>query len=163
MLAMDQGVVEEWLSEFKTLPETAVSSYAASLKDKGSLVPALYKVIRENYSDWIGPHILLDTLWTLLFLMGSLSPLLKYLRLPSQITSPRSHHQQPAGLLFHHVIVAFSPPQQLKSLLLLLWTLNFVPSMNLSFLQALMAFHLFTPLVLESWTLLPLISADLLS
>uniref|UniRef100_A0A8C1RUS5 Family with sequence similarity 126 member A n=1 Tax=Cyprinus carpio TaxID=7962 RepID=A0A8C1RUS5_CYPCA len=49
MLAMDQGVVEEWLSEFKTLPETAVSSYAASLKDKGSLVPALYKVIRENY------------------------------------------------------------------------------------------------------------------
>ncbi|KTG04207.1 hypothetical protein cypCar_00026479 [Cyprinus carpio] len=51
MLAMDQGVVEEWLSEFKTLPETAVSSYAASLKDKGSLVPALYKVIRENYSD----------------------------------------------------------------------------------------------------------------
>ncbi|XP_016115742.1 hyccin isoform X2 [Sinocyclocheilus grahami] len=53
MLAMDQGVVEEWLSEFKTLPETAVSSYAASLKDKGSLVPALYKVIRENYSDEI--------------------------------------------------------------------------------------------------------------
>lgn len=76
MLAMDQGVVEEWLSEYKvrhmsfsphlyhfsvfpcfdpcvfqTLPETAVSSYAASLKDKGSLVPALYKVIRENYSD----------------------------------------------------------------------------------------------------------------
>ncbi|XP_016428407.1 hyccin isoform X2 [Sinocyclocheilus rhinocerous] len=53
MLAMDQGVVEEWLSEFKTLPDTAVSSYAASLKDKGSLVPALYKVIRENYSDEI--------------------------------------------------------------------------------------------------------------
>lgn len=81
MLAMDQGVVEEWLSEFKvrhlrfhliiiiiimiislsfscsepcvfqTLPETAVSNYAASLKEKGSLVPALYKVIRENYSD----------------------------------------------------------------------------------------------------------------
>ncbi|XP_016362588.1 hyccin-like [Sinocyclocheilus anshuiensis] len=55
MLAMDQGVVEEWLSEFKTLPETAVSSYAASLKDKGSLVPALYKVIRENYSDLLEP------------------------------------------------------------------------------------------------------------
>ncbi|XP_046874646.1 hyccin-like [Hypomesus transpacificus] len=51
MLAMDQGVVEEWLSEFKTLPDSAVSSYAASLKEKGSLVPALYKVIRENYSD----------------------------------------------------------------------------------------------------------------
>ncbi|KAK7124261.1 hypothetical protein R3I94_018582 [Phoxinus phoxinus] len=55
MLAMDQGVVEEWLSEYKTLPETAVSSYAASLKDKGSLVPALYKVIRENYSDLLEP------------------------------------------------------------------------------------------------------------
>lgn len=82
MLAMDQGIVEEWLSEFKvrhlrlyfiiislslpcsdpcvfqTLPETAVSSYAASLKDKGSLVPALYKVIRENYSD-VRPFLLL--------------------------------------------------------------------------------------------------------
>ncbi|TSO47171.1 Hyccin [Bagarius yarrelli] len=55
MLAMDQGVVEEWLSEFKTFPETAISSYAASLKEKGSLVPALYKVIRENYSDLLEP------------------------------------------------------------------------------------------------------------
>ncbi|XP_069031947.1 hyccin isoform X2 [Embiotoca jacksoni] len=55
MLAMDQGVVEEWLSEFKTLPDSAVSTYAASLKDKGSLVPALYKVIRENYSDLLEP------------------------------------------------------------------------------------------------------------
>lgn len=36
---------------FQTLPDSAVSSYAASLKDKGALVPALYKVIRENYSD----------------------------------------------------------------------------------------------------------------
>lgn len=55
MLAMDQGVVEEWLSEFKTLPDSAVSSYAASLKDKGALVPALYKVIRENYTDLLEP------------------------------------------------------------------------------------------------------------
>nr|XP_020462604.1 hyccin isoform X2 [Monopterus albus] len=55
MLAMDQGVVEEWLSEFKTLPDSAVSNYAASLKDKGALVPALYKVIRENYSDLLEP------------------------------------------------------------------------------------------------------------
>lgn len=36
---------------FQTLPDSAVSNYAASLKDKGALVPALYKVIRENYSD----------------------------------------------------------------------------------------------------------------
>ncbi|KAK2830276.1 hypothetical protein Q5P01_018207 [Channa striata] len=55
MLAMDQGVVEEWLSEYKTLPDSAVSTYAASLKDKGALVPALYKVIRENYSDLLEP------------------------------------------------------------------------------------------------------------
>ncbi|XP_027031542.1 hyccin [Tachysurus fulvidraco] len=55
MLAMDQGVVEEWLSEYKTIPETAISSYAASLKEKASLVPALYKVIRENYSDLLEP------------------------------------------------------------------------------------------------------------
>ncbi|XP_024154622.1 hyccin isoform X2 [Oryzias melastigma] len=55
MLAMDQGVVEEWLSEFKTLPDSAISTYAASLKDKGALVPALYKVIRENYSDLLEP------------------------------------------------------------------------------------------------------------
>lgn len=79
-MAMDQGVVEDWLSEFKvcvcvlpprhvsepanwfpvfqpwtcvlqTLPDSAVSNYAASLKDKAALIPALYKVIRENYSD----------------------------------------------------------------------------------------------------------------
>uniref|UniRef100_UPI0037E9763F hyccin isoform X2 n=1 Tax=Semicossyphus pulcher TaxID=241346 RepID=UPI0037E9763F len=55
MLAMDQGVVEEWLSEFKTLPDSAVSNYAATLRDKGALVPALYKVIRENYSDLLEP------------------------------------------------------------------------------------------------------------
>ncbi|XP_061598635.1 hyccin isoform X2 [Cololabis saira] len=55
MLAMDQGVVEEWLSEFKTLPDSAISTYAASLRDKGVLVPALYKVIRENYSDLLEP------------------------------------------------------------------------------------------------------------
>lgn len=55
MLAMDQGVVEEWLSEFKTLPDSAIATYAASLKDKGSLIPALYKVIRENYSDLLEP------------------------------------------------------------------------------------------------------------
>uniref|UniRef100_A0A3B5MTD1 Hyccin PI4KA lipid kinase complex subunit 1 n=1 Tax=Xiphophorus couchianus TaxID=32473 RepID=A0A3B5MTD1_9TELE len=55
MLAMDQGVVEEWLSEFKTLPDSAIATYAASLKEKGSLIPALYKVIRENYSDLLEP------------------------------------------------------------------------------------------------------------
>ncbi|XP_061738774.1 hyccin isoform X2 [Nerophis ophidion] len=55
MLAMDQGVVEEWLSEYKTLPDNAVSAYAVSLRDKGALVLALYKVIRENYSELLEP------------------------------------------------------------------------------------------------------------
>ncbi|XP_076866027.1 hyccin [Brachyhypopomus gauderio] len=55
MLAMDQGVLDEWLSQFKALPETALSSYAASLKVKASLVPAIYRVIRENYSDLLEP------------------------------------------------------------------------------------------------------------
>lgn len=43
---------------FQTLPDSAVSTYAASLRDKGALVPALYKVIRENYSD-VWAHIIL--------------------------------------------------------------------------------------------------------
>lgn len=40
-----------FLCVFQTLPDSAVSNYAASIKDKSALVPALYKVIRENYSD----------------------------------------------------------------------------------------------------------------
>ncbi|MGH0143452.1 UNVERIFIED_CONTAM: hypothetical protein FKN15_000403 [Acipenser sinensis] len=55
MLDMDQGVVEEWLSEFKTLPETAIPSYAAGLKDKASLVSALYRVIQEPQSELLEP------------------------------------------------------------------------------------------------------------
>lgn len=43
---------------FQTLPDSAVSTYAASLKDKGALVPALYKVIRENYSDVCANHVM---------------------------------------------------------------------------------------------------------
>lgn len=43
---------------FQTLPDNAVSTYAASLREKGALVPALYKVIRENYSD-VWTHILI--------------------------------------------------------------------------------------------------------
>lgn len=45
---------------FQTLPDSAVSSYAASLKDKGALVPALYKVIRENYSD-VGTYAFINS------------------------------------------------------------------------------------------------------
>ncbi|XP_030406615.1 hyccin [Gopherus evgoodei] len=55
MLAVDTGVVEEWLSEFKTLPEASISNYATNLKDKSSLVSSLYKVIREPQSELLEP------------------------------------------------------------------------------------------------------------
>uniref|UniRef100_A0A6I8P6N6 Hyccin PI4KA lipid kinase complex subunit 1 n=1 Tax=Ornithorhynchus anatinus TaxID=9258 RepID=A0A6I8P6N6_ORNAN len=50
-----KGLWEEWLSEFKTLPETSVSNYANNLKDKNSLVPSLYKVIQEPHSELLEP------------------------------------------------------------------------------------------------------------
>ncbi|XP_064835711.1 hyccin-like isoform X1 [Oncorhynchus masou masou] len=98
MLAMNQGVVEEWLSEFKTLPDSAVSSYAASLKEKGSLVPALYKVIRENYSDLLEPvcHQLFEfyrsgELWLQRFVLQFLPELLWSLLLaPSAARDPHT-------------------------------------------------------------------------
>ncbi|XP_041040527.1 hyccin isoform X1 [Carcharodon carcharias] len=54
MLASDKGVVE-WLSEFKTLPETSISSYASSLKGKSTLVSELYTVICEPHSELLEP------------------------------------------------------------------------------------------------------------
>ncbi|NXA19255.1 HYCCI protein, partial [Ibidorhyncha struthersii] len=55
MLAVDTGVVEEWLSEFKTLPEASISSYATNLKDKSALISSLYKVIQEPQSELLEP------------------------------------------------------------------------------------------------------------
>uniref|UniRef100_A0A673HDJ0 Family with sequence similarity 126 member A n=1 Tax=Sinocyclocheilus rhinocerous TaxID=307959 RepID=A0A673HDJ0_9TELE len=55
IIFMVSRVLTVFSAVLQTLPDTAVSSYAASLKDKGSLVPALYKVIRENYSDLLEP------------------------------------------------------------------------------------------------------------
>ncbi|XP_020849074.1 hyccin isoform X1 [Phascolarctos cinereus] len=55
MLTTEKGVVEEWLSEFKTLPETSLSEYAENLKDKSTLVSSLYKVIQEPQSDLLEP------------------------------------------------------------------------------------------------------------
>uniref|UniRef100_A0A7P0TBJ9 Hyccin PI4KA lipid kinase complex subunit 1 n=1 Tax=Homo sapiens TaxID=9606 RepID=A0A7P0TBJ9_HUMAN len=54
MFTSEKGVVEEWLSEFKTLPETSLPNYATNLKDKSSLVSSLYKVIQEPQSEWRG-------------------------------------------------------------------------------------------------------------
>ncbi|XP_055517238.1 hyccin isoform X1 [Leucoraja erinacea] len=55
MMAADKGVVEEWLSEFKTLPEISISSYASSLKGKSTLVSELYTVISESLSELLEP------------------------------------------------------------------------------------------------------------
>ncbi|KAM9646811.1 hyccin isoform 1-T2 [Morphnus guianensis] len=55
MLAVDTGVVEEWLSEFKTLPEASISSYATNLKDKSALISSLYKVIQEPQNELLEP------------------------------------------------------------------------------------------------------------
>ncbi|XP_028992172.1 hyccin 2-like isoform X1 [Betta splendens] len=55
MLGSERGVVEEWLSEFKSLPETHISSYASSLHLKKSLVPALYRVIQDPNNELLEP------------------------------------------------------------------------------------------------------------
>ncbi|XP_069471550.1 hyccin 2 isoform X2 [Ambystoma mexicanum] len=55
MLASERGVVEEWLSEFKALPETQVSGYSATLHRKKTLVSALYKVIQDPNNELVEP------------------------------------------------------------------------------------------------------------
>ncbi|XP_075414428.1 hyccin isoform X2 [Tenrec ecaudatus] len=55
MFTSEKGVVEEWLSEFKTLPETSLPNYATNLKDKNALVSSLYKVIQEPQSELLEP------------------------------------------------------------------------------------------------------------
>ncbi|KAJ8352373.1 hypothetical protein SKAU_G00238490 [Synaphobranchus kaupii] len=55
MLGSEKGVVQEWLSEFKTLPETQIPSYAGSLHLKKSLVPALYHVIQDPNNELLEP------------------------------------------------------------------------------------------------------------
>uniref|UniRef100_A0A8C4VAE8 Origin recognition complex subunit 2 n=1 Tax=Falco tinnunculus TaxID=100819 RepID=A0A8C4VAE8_FALTI len=55
MLGSERGVVEEWLSEFKALPETQISSYAATLHRKKTLVPALYKIIQDPNNELLEP------------------------------------------------------------------------------------------------------------
>ncbi|XP_059558698.1 hyccin 2 isoform X3 [Myotis daubentonii] len=53
MLGSERGVVEEWLSEFKALPDTQITNYAATLHRKKTLVPALYKVIQDSNNEEI--------------------------------------------------------------------------------------------------------------
>uniref|UniRef100_A0A3Q3E6Y3 Hyccin PI4KA lipid kinase complex subunit 2 n=1 Tax=Labrus bergylta TaxID=56723 RepID=A0A3Q3E6Y3_9LABR len=55
MLGSERGVVEEWLSEFKSLPETHIHSYAGSLHLKKTLVPALYRVIQDPNNELLEP------------------------------------------------------------------------------------------------------------
>ncbi|XP_037343875.2 hyccin 2-like isoform X2 [Pungitius pungitius] len=55
MLGSTRGVVEEWLSEFKSLPEKSIPSYADSLHLKKALVTALYRVIQDTNSELLEP------------------------------------------------------------------------------------------------------------
>ncbi|XP_056656484.1 hyccin isoform X3 [Monodelphis domestica] len=55
MFETEKVIVEEWLSEFKTLPEPSISEYARRLKDKTALISSLYKVIEELQSELIEP------------------------------------------------------------------------------------------------------------
>ncbi|XP_078085121.1 hyccin 2 isoform X1 [Mustelus asterias] len=55
MLDSDIGVVEDWLSQFKTLPENQISCYAATLHQKTNIVPALYKVIQDPNNELLEP------------------------------------------------------------------------------------------------------------
>uniref|UniRef100_A0A3P9JXV8 Zgc:158316 n=1 Tax=Oryzias latipes TaxID=8090 RepID=A0A3P9JXV8_ORYLA len=55
MFGSERSVVEEWLSEFKSLPETHIPSYAGSLHLKKSLVPALYRVIQDPNNELLEP------------------------------------------------------------------------------------------------------------
>nr|XP_033801653.1 protein FAM126B isoform X3 [Geotrypetes seraphini] len=55
MLASERGIVEEWLSEFKVLPETRISNYAATLHRKKTLVLALYKVVQDPNNELLEP------------------------------------------------------------------------------------------------------------
>ncbi|XP_027027227.1 protein FAM126B isoform X3 [Tachysurus fulvidraco] len=50
MLCLERGVVEEWLSEFKTIPDDLIPGYTCCLRLKKGLVPALYAVIQEQPS-----------------------------------------------------------------------------------------------------------------
>lgn len=55
MLGSERGVVEEWLSEYKVLPETQLTAYAATLHRKKTLVSALYKVIQDPNNELLEP------------------------------------------------------------------------------------------------------------
>ncbi|KAE8299413.1 Protein FAM126B [Larimichthys crocea] len=55
MLGSERSVVEEWLSEFKSLPETHIPNYAGSLHLKKTLVPALYRVIQDPNNELLEP------------------------------------------------------------------------------------------------------------
>ncbi|KAG5283731.1 hypothetical protein AALO_G00045480 [Alosa alosa] len=55
MMNTERRVVEEWLSEFKTLSETQIPGYAGSLHQKKHLVPALYRVIQDPHNELLEP------------------------------------------------------------------------------------------------------------
>uniref|UniRef100_A0A3B1J073 Family with sequence similarity 126 member B n=1 Tax=Astyanax mexicanus TaxID=7994 RepID=A0A3B1J073_ASTMX len=69
MLCPERGVVEEWLSEFKTLPDDLIPGYTCHLRLKKGLVPALYAVIQEQPCSEVDPQLFMfcDSLFCCLF------------------------------------------------------------------------------------------------
>ncbi|XP_077095800.1 hyccin 2-like isoform X1 [Siphateles boraxobius] len=54
-MAIDRGIVEDWLSEFKALSEAQLAGYAGILPQKDTLVPALYRVIQDPDTELLEP------------------------------------------------------------------------------------------------------------
>uniref|UniRef100_A0A8C4QMV9 Family with sequence similarity 126 member B n=1 Tax=Eptatretus burgeri TaxID=7764 RepID=A0A8C4QMV9_EPTBU len=52
---MEQVLVQGWLSEFKTLPETSIPDFAAKLHKKSALQSAIHKVLATSQSELLEP------------------------------------------------------------------------------------------------------------
>uniref|UniRef100_A0AC11EQ03 Hyccin PI4KA lipid kinase complex subunit 2 n=1 Tax=Ovis aries TaxID=9940 RepID=A0AC11EQ03_SHEEP len=101
MLGSERGVVEEWLSEFKALPDTQITNYAATLHRKKTLVPALYKVIQDSNNEIQPPRVPL--------LCTGVS-LKKFRSLTYCSSSASSTSRKPLTLLLLYDLIILLPP-----------------------------------------------------
>ncbi|KAL0626588.1 hypothetical protein AAY473_005647, partial [Plecturocebus cupreus] len=99
MLGSDRCVVEEWLSEFKALPDTQITSYAATLHRKKTLVPALYKVIQDSNNEGL-------TLYPMLWYSGTIIAHCN-LKLLDSHDPPTSASQLATSTCYHTLLILF--------------------------------------------------------
>uniref|UniRef100_UPI00358F9195 hyccin-like isoform X2 n=1 Tax=Myxine glutinosa TaxID=7769 RepID=UPI00358F9195 len=52
---MEQVLVQDWLKEFKTLPETSIPDFAAKLQTKPALESAIHKVLATSQNELLEP------------------------------------------------------------------------------------------------------------